>query len=393
MHDHPAREIAIVNAVAEALNGAPDIGRALERTLDLVTDRLGLPTAWVWLLDPETDQFYSAAARSLPPYLREPVHMTGKPCWCIEQFRTGKLTPENISVLTCSRLQMGSTGEEEGDPTEGLRGHASVPLSFQNRPLGILNVAAPAGRRLTPDELRLLVIVAHQVGLAVERARLADETTRLVRAEERARIAREIHDTLLQDLTGIALHIEGALAHLDTDPDRSRERLERALALSRGSLEEARRSVLDLRAGPLEGRPLFEALDALARRVTSETGVRVHVRAAGAARLAPTIESEFFRIAQEALANVGRHAGASEAHVVLGVAGNQARLSVSDNGHGFDPHAGAAINRGRQGMAGMRERARALGGSLRAESRPGKGTRIFVRVPLLAAAVPETQRS
>ena len=95
----------ILNAVAEALNSALDVREALQRTLALVADLLGLETGWVWLLDPETHHFYNAAAQHLPPYLREPVRMTGHSCWCIQSFQRGKLAPENIDVLECSRLR------------------------------------------------------------------------------------------------------------------------------------------------------------------------------------------------------------------------------------------------------------------------------------------------
>src|SRR5713226_1886741 len=95
------RELRILNAIAEALNSAPDVQQALERTLALAADLLGLRTGWVWLLDPDTGQFYSAAAQNLPPYLQEPVRMTGRQCWCIEAFRDGELTPKNIDVMEC----------------------------------------------------------------------------------------------------------------------------------------------------------------------------------------------------------------------------------------------------------------------------------------------------
>src|SRR6266550_1755304 len=97
------RELKIVGAVAEALNSSPSVQQALDRTLELVTGLLGLQTGWVWLVDPETGHIYSASARNLPPYLQEPVRMSGDAwCWCIEQFRDGTLTPRNVDVMTCS---------------------------------------------------------------------------------------------------------------------------------------------------------------------------------------------------------------------------------------------------------------------------------------------------
>src|ERR687884_918474 len=273
------RELGIVNAVAEALNSSPDVRQALERTLSLVADMLGLRTGWVWLVDQDTGRFYDAAERELPPYLQERVRMAGRRrCWCIDDFREGELTATNIDVIECSRLQPAFRGKSAA-LAAGLRYHASIPLYFQDKPLGIMNLAGPEWRKLTPEELRLLSTIAYQVGIAIERARLADNATRLARAEERTRIAREIHDTLAQGLTAIALNIESALNRLETRPDQARERLERALAMARENLEEARRSVLDLRTTPLAGRPLADALAALGRGFNSETGIAVRVQA------------------------------------------------------------------------------------------------------------------
>jgi two-component system NarL family sensor kinase len=373
------RDLSVLNAVAEALNSSPDVRQALERTLSLVADLLGLRTGWVWLVDQETDRFYDAAERELPPYLQERVRMAGsRNCWCIEDFRDGALTPTNIDVIECSRLQPAFRGKS-ASMAAGLRYHASIPLYFQDKRLGIINVTGPEWRKLTADELRLLSTIAYQVGIAIERARLAEDATRLARAEERARIAREIHDTLAQGLTAIALNIEGAMHRLDDRPDQARERLERALAMARENLAEARRSVLDLRTTPLAGRPLAEALAALARSFTSETGVTVRVSADAKLQLPLRMEAELFRIAQEALTNVRKHARAHKVDVSLQRRAQQITLNVCDDGRGF-------LVRGRQdgrhGLVGMRERAKLLGGRLQLSSRPGQGTRVSARVPL-----------
>src|SRR5438477_317590 len=244
-----ARELEIVGAIAEALNSSPSVQEALEKTLELVTSLLNLQTGWVWLVDAETGHMYSAAARNLPPYLEEPARMGGESwCWCIGQFRDGTLTPRNVDIIECSRLRP-AVRARQTELTRGLAHHASVPLSFQGKPLGIMNITAPAMRRLTKAELRLLGTIGLQVGIAIERARLAEESAMLARADERTRLAREIHDTLAQGLSALTLQIETALRSVGSDPDRVRERLDKALATARVSLEEARRSVTDLRAG------------------------------------------------------------------------------------------------------------------------------------------------
>jgi two-component system, NarL family, sensor kinase len=398
------RELNILNAIAEALATAPDVRQALERTLALVADLLGLRTGWVWLFDAEMEQFYNAAAQELPPYLQEPVRMIGHSCRCLDLFREGKLTPANFSVVECSRLwKAWHSDTEENDATQGLRYHASIPLFFQERPLGVMNVAGPEGRAIGDEELRLLTTIAYHVGTTIERARLAEESNRVARLEERARIARDIHDTLAQSLTAIGLSLESALHHLDTDRERTRTQIERSLSLTRDSLEEARRAVQSLRAAPLEGRPLEEALHSLARTFTAETGVRARVeieegerqkakgeRAKAGKRekakgernslaLPPTVEAELYRIVQEAMTNVARHAKATEVVVTLVSGEERIGLVVRDNGQGLPVGANRS---GGSGLLGMRERARLCGGSLRLISRGGRGTTVSVQIPV-----------
>jgi two-component system, NarL family, sensor kinase len=398
------RELEILNSVAEALNSSADVSQALGRMLALVTELFSLRTGWVWLLNPETRQFYLAAAQNLPPFLQEPVRMSGHWCLCTDLFSKGRLEPSNVGVLSCSRL-LEALKARVPQSTLGLRYHASIPLYFQDRPLGIINLTGPDERELSDDELRLLATISFQVGIAVERGRLAEESTQLARVAERERIAREIHDTLAQGLTAIGLDIESALRHIDTEPQGARTRLERALRTTRQSLEEARRSVLDLRAELPGGRSLPEALMALGRDFTSDTGVPVKVEfpvskprirrvstggepqpadeipeipSTAGDYFSPRVEAELFRVVQEALTNVRRHAHATRVEVSLRQSPDRTTLSVQDNGVGFMP---GADDDGRHGLLGMRERVRLLHGRLSVRSRPGRGTRISVTIP------------
>src|SRR5258706_5881700 len=164
---------------------------ALDRTLALVPELLGRQTGWVWLVDPDTGHIYRAAARNLPPYLQEPSRMSGESwCLCIGEFRDGTLAARNIDVIQCSRLAPALKRKERKELTRGLAHHASVPLSFQGKPLGIMNITAPAMRRLSKAELRLLDVIGLQVGIAVERARLAEEGAMRAPPREPAPLAR-----------------------------------------------------------------------------------------------------------------------------------------------------------------------------------------------------------
>lgn len=367
-----SRELQVLRTVAEALNGAGDVDAALRTTLDQVTVLLGLNAGWIWLTDVGSGRFYAAVARHLPPFLREPVRMTGRPCWCLKAFRSGALRAGNIDVLECSRLRA-AVAPGDRARTSGLRFHASIPLYFGDRPLGIMNVAAPSWRRLTRRELDLLSTIASQVGVAIERARLANESVHVARLEERTRLARQMHDTLAQSLTAIGLQVEAALDGL---PPRAPAvaRLRRALDLSRSALDDARASIRELRSGQT---PLLEAIGAQARAFAADTGIRVHLRASGRPDLAPEDEEEVLLVVGEALANVRKHARATEVDLAIAVTGRGLNVTIADNGRGFNPR----VRSSGFGLLGQRERARALGGRLRIRTRPGAGTSVVLTVP------------
>jgi two-component system, NarL family, sensor kinase len=373
------RELALLGAIADALSRETDVRASLERTLEIVSAHLDLETGWIWLLDPQTQDFYLAAERNLPPYLQEPVQMTGEQCWCMESFFDGDFISDNVDVIECSRLRKGHRSGAEA-LTGGLRYHASVALRFGDRQLGIMNLTGRHWRALSRHELQLLSTIGAQVGLAIERARLADETIALARSDERARMAREIHDTLAQDLTAIALQLEGALRRLPDDE--ARERVDRALAVSRDSLRRARESVLNLRSDPLDGKPLPAALAALARRFTSQTGILGTFSGDVSLPLTHAVEVELYRIATEALTNVGRHAHARRVDVHLGADAEAVTLAIADDGVGYDASSPEAD---RYGVVGMAERARAVGGTFTIGRGPeGRGTVVEARVPRVA---------
>jgi two-component system, NarL family, sensor kinase len=383
------RELAVLYAIAGQLNRKIDVHEALQEVLVQVTGLFGLQTGWVWLLN-EQGEPYLAAAQSLPPYLGDhPERMTGY-CLCLDTFLEGCLEgAANIDVLRCSRLK---NAERDSDPSSwGLRFHASVPIYAGAMPLGVLNVASEDWRELHAEELQLLHIIGDQIGLAIQRARLSAErtyaATRLATTEERNRLAREIHDTLAQGLAAITLQLETADALSSSRPERAQEAIRRALSLARDNLEEARRSVMDLRAAPLQNRTLPEALGALAAGSCDDASTTVLFSCfpASAFPLLPArLEEGIYRIAQEALANACHHAHARQVDMTLSVDEHQLSIVVQDDGLGFDPDwVAASVSEGHFGLAGMAERVKLLGGAICIQSELGAGTRIDVSVPHL----------
>jgi len=370
-------ELSVLNAIARELNRSVNLGETLEFALSQVADLLGLRTGWIWLVDESTSEPYLAAARDLPPALaNDPGRMDGSGyCYCLDTYKKGDLEgAANVNVLTCSRL----SGLVDG--TDGLRYHASIPLYKGDEKLGVMNVASPGWRSLSPEDLELLYTIGDLLSVAVERARLFDRSARYGAVEERNRLAREIHDTLAQGLTAAALQLESADALLDSESGNVRKPLRRALSLMRSNLEEARRSVLDLRAAPLEGRPLSGALKTLVDRWEAQTGTNARYKTVNPGHpLSPSMEAALYRVCQEALNNVARHAQAGRVTVRLVAAPDQVQLMVEDDGRGFDTSEASAD---RHGLVGMKERIEILGGALDVTSIPGAGTKVLATVPL-----------
>jgi signal transduction histidine kinase len=203
--------------------------------------------------------------------------------------------------------------------------------------------------------------------------------------EERQRMAREIHDTLAQGLTGIITQLEAADAARTRPLDRDRH-LDNAQRLARESLTEARRSVEASMPSALETATLPEALTAIARQWSDLNAVPVDVTITGdVIALQPDVEIALLRTAQEALANVAKHASATRAGLTLSYMSDVVALDVRDDGVGFSPSDRPNADGSGFGLSGMRQRVARVAGSLAIESEPGGGTAISARVPAIAA--------
>ena len=200
---------------------------------------------------------------------------------------------------------------------------------------------------------------------------------------ERNRIAREIHDTLTQGLAGISLQLELVAKLFTASADVAKTHLNQARMLARECLADARRSVWDLRSQALEGNDLPTNISNTARQLTANTGVKAKLLVSGTYReLDGAIESNLLRICQESINNTLKHAGAHNIDITLEFGAGRVRLSVRDDGCGFDGNKPFPAGDGHFGLLGMQERAAQNGGKLTVHSSPGAGTEISVEVPL-----------
>jgi signal transduction histidine kinase len=250
-----------------------------------------------------------------------------------------------------------------------------APHVYQTR--WFLSLAALGALGLTFGVPLLVLRGVHRMRVAQMRSRFAAVLA------ERNRIARELHDTLEQGFTALGLQLEAALSRLGLrDAAQARRHLDTARHLLRHSQSETRRSIRDLRSTTLEGVDLATALSRAAEQISAGTLVRIVVHIRGTARPLPhDVEQNLFRIGQEAVTNAIKHAQAREVNVELGFDPEGVELRVRDDGRGFDASA-IAIESGHFGVLGMRERAEQLGGQLRLESAPDRGTEVTVAVPV-----------
>ena len=254
-----------------------------------------------------------------------------------------------------------------------------VPLAGTEGPVGTLSVGNGVdGHPFDDADAAALQAFAQQASVAVEYARAQEEVRRLLVLEDRERIAKELHDGVIQALFAVGMGLQGTAA-LARDPEIER-RMEDAVGEIDRAIRDLRNYIFGLRPGILADRQLDQALRSLAAEFEERTGVTTVVDVD--TRVASELSSkagDVVQLAREALSNVGRHAGAATCRLALVAADHQAVLEIDDDGRGFDP---GAVRPGGQGLDNLRGRAEALGGSLSIESSPRAGTTVRVRLPL-----------
>jgi signal transduction histidine kinase/DNA-binding NarL/FixJ family response regulator len=266
----------------------------------------------------------------------------------------------------------------------------AVPIWWQGEIIGTFGVAAnDPDRRFGNREAELLANLARHAAIAIENARLYAASRSLGVAEERNRLAREIHDTLAQSLLTLTFQLRAARSLLAREPERVEAELAEAEATARAALDEARRSVWNLGPAALESGSLVEALQG--ETDPRRAGLPCRLVVSGTTRpLTADVQLALLRVAQESIANARKHANAMRVELRLEFGDGAVTLSVSDDGRGFDPALLAAgpTPSGGFGLTGMRERVSRLGGSLEivSDQATATGTTIAARIPYPATS-------
>lgn len=382
------RELLALNAVASAMSTPLPADEMLSRVLQQALDALELEVGWIVMMD-ENGGTRLVAGHGFSPQTGEAFAFPA--CRCGDVLVDGKPVLIGSADENCALRKLPTAGERP------LTCHATVPVPVRGRVAGVLTVAA-AGRVIVGEtDMALLEAVARQIGVVLENAGLWEELrskekvrgellARVIGAQEdeRQRIARELHDGLGQSLNALVLGLNTVSTVLSQAPDTAPELLERLRVSASETVKDLQEVIYDLRPALLDDLGLCRALSWYTRERLGDRGVQVSLDVPEDLRLAPEVETVLFRIAQEAVTNVIKHAFAENVEIVLGVEATRVRLGIEDDGVGFDPRPALAADGDRAGwgLLGIQERVTILGGDLLVESRPGSGTRLEVVLPL-----------
>jgi signal transduction histidine kinase len=367
-----------INQIALIVSQSLVLDDVLTNAVDAVLHVMDTDTVWIYLLREGETTLRLRVHRGFSSGFAERVSVVE-----IGSGLNGQVA-ETGQPLLVQDIHLNSSPNQQVLAQEGLRSFAAVPLRAKESIVGVLGVATHDDRQFTDGEVDLLSAIGGQVGIAVENARLYRRSRQAATLEERNRMAREIHDSLAQAFTGIIVQLEAAERLGGRRPEKAQASLRKARDLARISLQEARRSVWGLRPRSLEDQSLTEALHNQVRVIQGENGLTLRFATSGVERnLPPDVQTNLFRIAQEALNNAERHARARNAGVQLDYGAQHVRLVIWDDGVGLPTDSSATIGEDGHGfgLIGMQERAALLGGQMRVTSTPSEGTRIEVIVP------------
>jgi signal transduction histidine kinase len=384
LRQRAVEELETVNSVALTLTQSHELGATLDQALGKVLEVTNLPTprGAILLLDPLGQTMNIRAHKGLcPDFVKTARDVPLDECLCGLTAESGE-----VLVVRDPLNHPRHTRCLEREPHT----HVCVPLKSKDRLLGVMDCYVPASHEVDAVDVEMFGAIGRQVGVAVENARLYESQRFYVRQvnnaqeDERKRIARELHDDTAQRLIVLSRHLDALADSEKALSEAGVERLERLQQGIEDALHEVRRFSHDLRPSVLDDLGLLPALEGVLASL-EQWGVAAELNVSGERRrLAADVELALFRIVQEALNNVKRHAEASEVTIDVEFYDGRAKIAICDDGRGFDllPSTSDYAITGRFGLLGIEERVQLLQGRLSVRSGKGQGTTVSVDVPV-----------
>ena len=383
-----AKTNEVIGKTLSNLAATPEQNEFLGSILAEITEHIGACKAHLFIYDeqPNTlhlqiaisgNRIYFGAAAEDPEFLHHPIPADITRHWGAIVNSDRPLIYDETSLYTDDAWWPGST---EWHQSQGHLAVVFVPMTAGQTPIGFIRFCFYNRKIISNKQLEFIRALTNQAIISIQLTRLAKQSQNAALADERNRLAREIHDTLAQSFTAVSLQLEVAKKIAAVNPEGVATYLEHAGMLAREGLREARRSVRALRPEVLETADLTHALYQLIQRTVSGTEIEAEVKIEGTARpLPPDIENNLLRIAQEAFTNAIRHGKAQAITILLLFEPAALHMRVTDNGNGFDPQ--QVLGNG-IGLIGMQERSQHIQGQLTIDSEIGRGTEITVSVTL-----------
>lgn len=367
------RDLVTLFEVDRSIRAEGNLERLLDTLLVHMVARVSAESGGVYLADEEGLLHLGSAHGT-----RRDIQMrTVRPGTGLAGSVAESREPRILSRVTAQDLSAGSPFLTVGGSAVGL------PLLSEDSLLGVVVLAHNLPDRFETSALPFLGLLAGQVSLAVRNARAYLQSEELAIVEERARIAREIHDGVAQSLAFAALKLDLVERLLPRDTRKAVAEVAATRATIRETIKEVRRSIFALRPVELERHGFTETLRRYVADYGQQNEIQVELEQHDAPVLSTKAEGVLFRIFQEAMNNVAKHARAKRVTVTVGRDDNQGFVRVSDDGQGFDlaSVSDRVTSAGGLGLRQMRERVEARGGQFRIESAPGEGTTVYASVP------------
>ena len=363
-------ELSVLLNVASVVSGSIDLDDILERALEQILPFMNATKGLIHVWQDEAQALHLAAYEGISEQSVNELLTVHKEK--IEDGLIGRVFQQEKPKSLPNILKELEDAPEDV-PAHLFHSYLGVPIKAKGQVCGVFTVLGKSGQQFTKDEIALLTSIADQIGVAVENDRLYQQSRQLAVAEERRRLARELHDAVTQSLYSLTLFAEAGQRSLHSgDLEDTDTYLTELGATAQSALREMRLLLHELRPLVLESGGLLEAvqrrLDVVERRV----GIKARLMGTPQLKLSSRVEQELYRIIQETLNNTLRHAAARTVSVTLNQIGKLLVVEIADDGLGFDLE--TADNQGGIGLESIRERVKGLGGKLQICSRPGDGT-------------------
>ena len=368
----------MISAIATAISQPLDLKDMLDIARRRALELTGLESCMVFLVDDQRKELRLFEHQGLSPRaLQDLDRMKFGEGLAGRVARSGEpIIVENVS----EDPRLISTLAKEA----GLRFMASVPLKSKGRLFGVMNLASTSRHSFKLQEVALLIAIGQQIGVAIENARLYEQAQSIAALEERDRIGRELHDGLAQVLGYLHLKSKAAEGLLSSGQvAQAQAELGEIQEVAREAYGDVRESILGLRTTITTGAGLIPTLTEYLHKFSQQSGICARLVMGDDARMefAPVAEIQLLRIIQEALTNIRKHSQASRAWVRFEADGEQAVITIEDDGRGFDPSLIGQDDQEHFGLQTMRERAESVGGTLHISTQPGQGVRVTIQLP------------